>query len=71
MIKNKILIVGGAGYIGSHMVKYLSKRDFAPVVLDNLSTGHFESARFGQLVVGDLADQGCLTTSLLSMNLWR
>ena len=55
-----MLVVGGAGYIGSHMVKYLAARGFAPVVLDNLSTGHAESARFGQLVVGDLADQALL-----------
>ena len=60
MSKNKILIVGGAGYIGSHMVKYLANRGFVPIVLDNLSTGHAESARFGQLVVGDLADQALL-----------
>ena len=60
MIENKVLVVGGAGYIGSQMAKYLSKRGFAPVVLDNLSTGHAESARFGQLVVGDLADQALL-----------
>ena len=60
MIKNKVLVVGGAGYIGSHMVKYLANRGFVPVVLDNLSTGHAESARFGQLVVGDLADHALL-----------
>ena len=55
-----MLVVGGAGYIGSHMVKHLANRGYAPVVLDNLSTGHAESARFGQLVVGDLADQALL-----------
>jgi len=60
MIKNKVLVIGGAGYIGSHMVKYLASRGFAPVVFDNLSTGHADSARFGQLVVGDLADQALL-----------
>jgi len=60
MFENKVLALGGAGYIGSHMTKYLSKRGFTPVVLDNLSTGHAESARFGQLVVGDLADQALL-----------
>ena len=53
MSKNKVLVVGGAGYIDSHMVKYLTSRDFAPVVFDNLSTGHAESARYGQLVVAD------------------
>lgn len=60
MNKNKVLVVGGAGYIGSHMVKYLADREVAPVVLDNLSTGHPELARFGQLVVGDLSNQALL-----------
>ncbi|CEP36873.1 UDP-glucose 4-epimerase [Halomonas sp. R57-5] len=51
-----ILVVGGAGYIGSHMVKQLSKAGKQVVVLDNLSTGFRELACYGQLVVGDLAD---------------
>ena len=38
----KILVVGGAGYIGSHMVKTLIDAGYAVVVLDNLSTGHRE-----------------------------
>ena len=60
MQKNKILVVGGAGYIGSHMVKYLAGLGFDPIVLDNLSTGRAISARFGKLVVGDLADKKLL-----------
>jgi UDP-glucose 4-epimerase len=53
-----ILIVGGAGYIGSHMVKMLSKDGHRVIVLDNLSTGFAEAARFGdKLIVGDLADE--------------
>ncbi|MGP9665142.1 UDP-glucose 4-epimerase GalE [Halomonas sp. AOP22-C1-8] len=51
-----ILIIGGAGYIGSHMLKQLSKAGNQVVVLDNLSTGFRELACYGQLVVGDLAD---------------
>ncbi len=51
-----ILVVGGAGYIGSHMVKQLNRSGHSVVVLDNLTTGFRESARFGELVVGDLAD---------------
>ena len=39
MIKN-ILITGGAGYIGSHIVEYLIKKEFKIFILDNLSTGH-------------------------------
>jgi len=52
----KILVVGGAGYIGSHMVKMLVKSGHDVVVLDNLSTGFRELAQYGRLVVGDLAD---------------
>lgn len=55
-----ILIIGGAGYIGSHMVKQLSKAGNQVVVLDNLSTGFRELACYGQLVVGDLSDTALL-----------
>ena len=52
-----ILICGGAGYIGSHMVKQLSQSGHKVIVLDNLSTGFEESARFAdELIVADLAD---------------
>lgn len=40
LAEKEILVVGGAGYIGSHMVLYLLERGYAPVVLDDLSTGH-------------------------------
>ncbi len=52
----KILVVGGAGYIGSHMVRELLDKGYDPVVLDNLSTGHADAVPEGRLVVGDLAD---------------
>ncbi len=52
----KILVTGGAGYIGSHTTKLLSKQGFQPVILDNLSMGHLWAARHGLLVTGDLAD---------------
>ncbi|GGO79533.1 UDP-glucose 4-epimerase GalE [Marinobacterium nitratireducens] len=51
-----ILVVGGAGYIGSHMVKALAEAGHQVVVLDNLSTGFRELSRYGRLVVGELAD---------------
>lgn len=61
MQKYTILIVGGAGYIGSHMVKMLAKDGHRVIVLDNLSTGFAEAARFGEkLIVGDLADEALL-----------
>jgi len=51
---NKILVVGGAGYIGSHMVKMLSKSGHDVFVLDNLSTGFRDSVKYGKLIIGDL-----------------
>ena len=50
----RILVCGGAGYIGSHMAKWLAAHGAEPVVLDNLSTGHREAVRFGPLVEADL-----------------
>lgn len=51
-----ILVTGGAGYIGSHVVKELGKNGFEIVVIDNLSTGHKEAITYGTLEVGDLSD---------------
>ena len=56
MPTNYILIVGGAGYIGSHVVNYLRQTDWTPIVLDNLSTGHAASILNEQLIIGDIAD---------------
>ncbi len=56
----KILICGGAGYIGSHMVKLLVARGNEVITFDNLSTGHREAVRWGELVVGDLLDRKAL-----------
>ena len=53
-IKN-ILIVGGAGYIGSHTNKLLNAAGYKTVVFDNLSTGHRRLARWGEFFKGDLA----------------
>ena len=46
----KILITGGAGYIGSHMVKALGEKGHELVIYDNLSTGHRNSVLYGRLV---------------------
>lgn len=53
----KLLITGGAGYIGSHVVKSLGGIDYDITVYDNLSAGHREAVLFGDLVVGDLEDR--------------
>src|SRR5690606_9929289 len=52
----KVLVVGGAGYIGSHMVKMLRGAGAEVVVLDDLSGGHRESVGDAPLRVGDIGD---------------
>ncbi|MCB1766839.1 MAG: UDP-glucose 4-epimerase, partial [Candidatus Competibacteraceae bacterium] len=56
-----VLVVGGAGYIGSHMVKLLVQRGFEVTVLDNLSTGHRNAVAKGvRFVLGDLFERDIL-----------
>lgn len=52
-----ILVVGGAGYIGSHMVRLLSREGHEVVVLDNLSTGFAPAVKSGKLIIGDMLDR--------------
>ena len=52
-----VLVVGGAGYIGSHMVRLLDRAGHKVVVLDNLSTGFAAAVTAGELVVGDMRDR--------------
>ncbi|MDO8669665.1 MAG: UDP-glucose 4-epimerase GalE [Candidatus Buchananbacteria bacterium] len=55
MNNNKVLVVGGAGYIGSHVVKELFKNGYQPIVFDNLSTGKKENIIDGVLFIeGDI-----------------
>jgi UDP-glucose 4-epimerase len=56
MSKPVILVVGGAGYIGSHMVMDLLRADYPVVTLDNLSRGHRELLPGGEFVEGDLGN---------------
>lgn len=56
-MNERILVIGGAGYIGSHMVKMLAHLGASVIVLDNLTTGYADAARFGRLVIGDMADR--------------
>lgn len=52
-----ILVTGGAGYIGSHVVRRLGERGEDVVVLDNLSTGYRSAVLHGDLMIGDTADR--------------
>ncbi len=52
----KVLVCGGAGYIGAQMCRWLAEHGHKPVTLDNLSTGHREAVRWGPLVVADILD---------------
>lgn len=52
-----VLVCGGAGYIGSHMVRLLSEHGFSVTVFDNLSTGHAESVTGQSLMRGDLLNR--------------
>ncbi len=60
MENKKIMVTGGAGYIGSHVVRQLGSAGEAVLTLDNLSTGFEAAVTAGDLVVGDTADAGLL-----------
>ena len=60
MKQHAILVVGGAGYIGSHMVRDLLRAGYGVVVLDNLCRGHRELVPGGTFIEGDLGDAALL-----------
>lgn len=60
----KIFITGGAGYIGSHVVKLLGEAGHDILVFDNLSTGHEWAVLYGKLLQADLADKAIIRDSL-------
>lgn len=55
-MSNTVLVTGGAGYIGSHVVRQLGEAGYEIVVYDNCSTGSKESVLYGTFIQGDLAD---------------
>ena len=63
-MKKKILVTGGAGYIGSHAAKALFQAGFLPIVYDNLTVGHQEAVRWGPLIIGDLKDKARIRKTL-------
>jgi UDP-arabinose 4-epimerase len=56
----KILVTGGAGYVGSHACKAIAEAGHQPIVYDNLSRGHRSLVRWGAFEPGDLADRARL-----------
>lgn len=60
----KILVIGGAGYIGSHCCKALAAAGFELFVYDDLSTGHREFVRWGRMIEGDVRDHDRLSTAI-------
>jgi UDP-glucose 4-epimerase len=60
----KILVTGGAGYIGSHAVRLFHERGHEVWVLDNLSFGHAQAVPAGRLIQADLADTAAVEAAL-------
>jgi UDP-arabinose 4-epimerase len=60
----RVLVTGGAGYIGSHCAKALARAGYEPIVLDNLVSGHRWAVKWGPLVEADLADFGSLLRTI-------
>ncbi len=61
MTNASILVTGGAGYIGSHVVRQLGEAGEDVIILDNLSTGFAESVLYGKLIVGDTGDKSTVS----------
>ncbi len=60
MTETKILVTGGAGYIGSHTCLALAAKGYVPVVYDNFSSGHREFVKWGPAEEGDIRDRSRL-----------
>jgi UDP-glucose 4-epimerase len=60
----KILVIGGAGYIGSHMVKLLGQQGASVTTLDDLSSGHRDAVLCGDFVQGNFGDRAVLDAVL-------
>ncbi len=59
-MKKKILVIGGAGYIGSHMVKQLLRSDYEVVTLDSLENGYRDAVIGGEFILGNIEDSNLL-----------
>ena len=59
-----VLVIGGAGYIGSHAAHVLKRRGYEVIIYDNLFTGHTSLADGFELIVGDISDTAKLAAAL-------
>ncbi|MDZ4760902.1 MAG: UDP-glucose 4-epimerase GalE [Alphaproteobacteria bacterium] len=64
MAVKRVLIAGGAGYIGSHAAKALALAGREPVVFDDLSTGHAHAVKWGPMVQGDIRDPNAVRAAI-------
>lgn len=60
-----VLVIGGAGYVGSYTCKALHRAGGTPVTLDSLSTGHRQAVTWAPLEVGDVRDEGFVADVLM------
>jgi UDP-arabinose 4-epimerase len=65
---SNILVVGGAGYIGSHACKALAAAGHRPIVYDNLSRGHDWAVKWGPLLVGDISNIAAVRAAIDAYN---
>jgi len=65
----RVLVCGGAGYIGSNMTNMLAAQGFEPVVFDNFSKGHNATITRAKCVKGDLADYDLIVKTLAEYNI--
>lgn len=64
-----VLVTGGAGYIGSHVVKLLGEQGYNVVTFDNLSTGFRNAVLYGEFIEGDLSNHKLLDDTIKNFNI--
>jgi len=70
MEKKYILLIGGAGYIGSHVNKILNNQDYSTIVYDNLSRGNREHVKWGKFIEGCISDTSKLDKLFKTYNVF-
>ncbi len=65
---DRVLVTGGAGYVGSHICKVLRGSGFLPITVDNLITGNKEAVRFGPFAQADIMDHAALDAIFTEWN---